>query len=44
MDLKEKETTDKIKRELEQKQKGKAAAELLANESHVAANVSLLAH
>ncbi len=40
LDLKERETTNEIKCELEQKQ---AAAELFPNKSHATANVSLLA-
>ncbi len=40
LDLKERTTTNKIKRELAQT----AAAELLSNKSHATANVSLLAH
>ncbi len=43
LDLKERATTNDIKLELEQKQRGEAVAELLPNESHAAASVSLLA-
>ncbi len=41
-DLKERARRKEIKRELEKKQGVKAAAELLPNESHATANVSLL--
>ncbi len=39
----ERETTNKIKCKTKQNQEGKAAAELLPNESHVTVDVSLLA-
>ncbi len=37
-------TTNEIKRDTEHKQEGEDAAQLLPNESHATANVSLLAH
>ncbi len=42
LDLKERETTNEIKREPDQKQGGEAAADLLPNESHATASISVL--